>query len=953
MKRFVSLATLALCAVFAHPVSAQDPAALVPATPVESSVNITAPATNTAGWVATVRLTFTHPEARVTRWGEPVKNADARTITLDVDAAQPAQPSPLTVVSTARREYALGRPAAGTWKVRLTLRGALLAEKSFTVPGVTDPALEAKAGLTFDTANPAVTARAHVEFQSYYAVRSQAPVTRDSAGRFVLEATVEPVAVIAIFPPPPYPVADLTYALGSVAPGTYGAVFRMNGKAFAEGTFTVASTPPPVPAAVTMTFDVGADAVTGKARVVFPDGYWSLESPGTPVREGNRFVIDARAVPIQTLVPPNGPAIFEPVYPFGPLPAGAYTVNYRLNGQTRGEFAFVVPPAPPPPPTEPTLAFLNIRQGNASTVAEAGLLLPAGQAVISWGEPHREGNAFSVTVTTGPVEVANPNGQGDGDANVDPLPGLVAVQTHAWSLGVLEAGAYKFTLALADGAVLGVRDFRVEGVPPSPVPPPLVSSLEISGGNPGWVADLALILPRPDVVITDWGAPARDGSKIRVRVSYGLAPVVGPIDPVPGNATEGADAGGETTSLAGWPVALVRHRYELGTLEPGTYAFVVVFGDRVAAQRTFTLPPVTQPRPVAELEANPITSAGTEPHAFAISFSSTVGWRTPPTDAAVTVTGPGGFSAVAKLTGSVASMDALGRFVRGLYALEPPGGAWDAADNGEYTVSIDREAVADANGNTLAAPRLGAFAVRIAPTPPPPPHRAEVTLSMSDGMWSATVEFANTGDWFAADWGEVRTHGLVSAAFAALRTLPPGSAAPIPASFSHTYELGALAPGPHAFVFKSSAGHCAIADVVVPGVVPPTAFDAWRLNTTTDADAADADGDGLSLAAEYFFAGNPSRPDVPHVAPQLVGESGSQHLALEFRRVVGAETDVTCRVEVSRDMLTWQDGGDAVEWRPGPADVDGTQLVCVCQKSPVGVTAWPFMRLVVAPAVTP
>jgi hypothetical protein len=217
------------------------------------------------------------------------------------------------------------------------------------------------------------------------------------------------------------------------------------------------------------------------------------------------------------------------------------------------------------------------------------------------------------------------------------------------------------------------------------------------------------------------------------------------------------------------------------------------------------------------------------------------------------------------------------------------------------------------------------------------------------------VAFENTGGWFAAEWGEVRVKGNVFAALAVLRPLPPGSMAPIPADFEHVYPLGAPPPGNYTVVFKSSAGHCATATFVVPGVEPAAALDGWAITTgTRNTAGSDDDGDGWSNRAEFYLGMQPQAPDQPACRDKIVIRDGRRHFAIEFRRVNGVEAPVTMVVEVSRDLSNWTDAGDLVDWiLPGAPDPDGTEAVEVVQKTPLDGKEWPFMRLRVEDPLAP
>jgi SdrD B-like domain len=77
------------------------------------------------------------------------------------------------------------------------------------------------------------------------------------------------------------------------------------------------------------------------------------------------------------------------------------------------------------------------------------------------------------------------------------------------------------------------------------------------------------------------------------------------------------------------------------------------------------------------------------------------------------VTGPGGFDVPASFVSVDTASDGTPRI--GTYSITPPGGVWDSADTGSYTVVMRPGEVADTAGNTVVAGSIGTFAVNIAP----------------------------------------------------------------------------------------------------------------------------------------------------------------------------------------------------------------------------------------------
>jgi Beta xylosidase C-terminal Concanavalin A-like domain len=82
----------------------------------------------------------------------------------------------------------------------------------------------------------------------------------------------------------------------------------------------------------------------------------------------------------------------------------------------------------------------------------------------------------------------------------------------------------------------------------------------------------------------------------------------------------------------------------------------------------------------------------------------------------VRVTGAKGFSQLARLVSVNTASDRTSRTAT--YRITPPGGTWDTADNGSYTVALQANQVSDTSGNMSAATALGAFQVNV-PSPPP------------------------------------------------------------------------------------------------------------------------------------------------------------------------------------------------------------------------------------------
>src|SRR6266850_2270790 len=81
------------------------------------------------------------------------------------------------------------------------------------------------------------------------------------------------------------------------------------------------------------------------------------------------------------------------------------------------------------------------------------------------------------------------------------------------------------------------------------------------------------------------------------------------------------------------------------------------------------------------------------------------------TSGSVRVSGPNGFSALASLNSRTPSTNAIQNSAT--FQINPPGGNWDGADNGAYTVSLEPNSARDIAGNFVPAQTLATFTVAI------------------------------------------------------------------------------------------------------------------------------------------------------------------------------------------------------------------------------------------------
>ncbi len=126
--------------------------------------------------------------------------------------------------------------------------------------------------------------------------------------------------------------------------------------------------------------------------------------------------------------------------------------------------------------------------------------------------------------------------------------------------------------------------------------------------------------------------------------------------------------------------------------------------------------------PTAALRASNITTVSNKAHKFTVTYTDNVGVKASTIGQGdIVVAGPKGYRATAtwvkpsSLPGNAASIAAA-------YTIAAPGGSWDKADNGVYTVTLQYRQISDLAGNSIATPKsglvLGTFRVGIASARP-------------------------------------------------------------------------------------------------------------------------------------------------------------------------------------------------------------------------------------------
>ncbi len=130
--------------------------------------------------------------------------------------------------------------------------------------------------------------------------------------------------------------------------------------------------------------------------------------------------------------------------------------------------------------------------------------------------------------------------------------------------------------------------------------------------------------------------------------------------------------------------------------------------------------------PTATLAASAVDSPGGTNHRFTVTYEDNVAIDVSDLDGSdIRVTGPNGYNQLATSVSVNIAMDGTPRIAT--YEIAAPGGTWDMADNGTYTVWMQANQVTDTSENSVPSGNLGTFLVSI-----PPPDTPTATLVVSD-----------------------------------------------------------------------------------------------------------------------------------------------------------------------------------------------------------------------------
>jgi len=134
-----------------------------------------------------------------------------------------------------------------------------------------------------------------------------------------------------------------------------------------------------------------------------------------------------------------------------------------------------------------------------------------------------------------------------------------------------------------------------------------------------------------------------------------------------------------------------------------------------AVATTITVQADTTP-PQASFTGATVTEAPGAKLTFTVTYTDNAAVKASTIDSKdIQVSGPGGFNKLATLVQASSKTD--GTPIAAVYSIPAPGGNWDYADNGDYTVALLDNQITDANGLLVAGATLGTITMALANSP--------------------------------------------------------------------------------------------------------------------------------------------------------------------------------------------------------------------------------------------
>jgi CSLREA domain-containing protein len=292
--------------------------------------------------------------------------------------------------------------------------------------------------------------------------------------------------------------------------------------------------------------------------------------------------------------------------------------------------------------------------------------------------------------------------------------------------------------------------------------------------------------------------------------------------------------------------------------------------------------------PTAGLTTAPNVTDASNPtlYTFTITFSDNFAVNSASlgnTD--VRVDGPNGFSQAAQFVSATPAGNGTPRIAT--YSITPPGGSWDRADNGTYSIVLLANQVSDLDGNAVAAATLGTFGVNVPDVTPPTASLSsapDVTASSDPAKYELTITFADNFMLNAASLGDTNVrvdgpNGFTQAAKFVSAT-PAGNGPQQVATYSITPPGGswdALDRGTYSIVMLANQVSDVDGNVVAAATLG--SFNVTIPSPPAASGDTDFDGDGFSDELEAALG---SVYDDPHSTPFPSGQQAGQAQSIDL-----------------------------------------------------------------------
>jgi hypothetical protein len=708
------------------------------------------------------------------------------------------------------------------------------------------------------------------------------------------------------------------YPLGRLEPGDY--LFEVHGsdRMLAASKFVVRDllADPPPSAKARIRVDAAADPVTAKVSVLSGAAGFAIADWGEPVREGARITIAASSGSEFREEETLTREVFQ-TYNLGSLDDGLYTIEFLLDGNVIGRSEFCVRPA------------VSVRL-IAEAVSRSGMEVQPLR--VEFRHPL---GVDPASLDSRDLWITGPNGFGANARFIQLIPtldvigGPVLAQYELRPPGRVwtsfDNGLYHVDLAgdevfASDGTAFGPARIGSFGVKIDAIrqPVPVGGSVNVRAVEGG--AEMRLDAPNEAIVelqigggnvaVSSWGSVQRKGNLFWVDVPLKYTAEIGTMD-----------------------IRTVSRRYPVAATLPGKYQFVVYSRGVLVTSADFTVEGALPP--VARLVAEPIREENEDAHLFQVHFNSMVGMDEDSVRLHLpVVVGPLDFKSQATLLNlEIYRSEDGSKITQASYSLAPPEHGWDSRANGFYSVRLPENTIADSVGQVVSGGRIGGFHV-IIPVIEEDPLRPSTTFDLREsekGFFADLGYQAGDDGRPVVEWGALQLRGTVFVA--AIRLGERSTAADTPQS--HSYRLGPLAPGNYGFVIHAVNAPFASKHPFVIDGEPVDPLMQW----TSALQSIDSVAPGEMPRRDRYAFG-----DVKPIEPMLRRDADGTRLLVRHAMPIGAD-DLDYRVEVSQDMIHWNDVSEISTIREIIEKPDGTRVRVVEPGVPDGGAPWPFSRI--------